>query len=277
MSVTLRMILIATSVLLFFIISCEDATEPEFVPQLTINGELRAGYPIDSIYVNWSSKITEPYDTDEQRVSNADVRINGLQLVEYSDHKGIYYYPDTTLKIQSGETYALEVRAGDEMVTSETTVPSPFNITPSNVADGDTVQYIPGVSFFSNSFFEIIWPGYGDSPIFRILSIAEVADDSNFIVDDRIEAEVFKGDPEDRENPGIWWVADTYVRVNWMFFNWTGWHNIVVSAMDSNYYNYRNGVLFGEQNGQNFNQVVQGGLGLFFSSASDTLRIYLVE
>jgi hypothetical protein len=267
----------ATVVLLFSAISCEDATEPEFVPQLTINGELRAGYPIDSIYVNWSSKITEPYNTDEQRVSNADVRINGLQLAEYPDHKGIYYYPDTSLKIQSGESYALEVQVGNEQVYSETTVPSPFYITPSNVTEGDTVQYIPGVSFFSNSFFDIIWPGYRDSPIFRILSIADVAADSNFIVDDRIEAEVFKGDPEDRENPGIWWVADTYVRVNWMFFNWTGWHNIVVSAMDSNYYNYRNGVLFGEQNGQNFNQVVQGGLGLFFSSASDTLRIYLVE
>ena len=210
MSVTLKTILITAMVLLLSLMSCDEVTEPEFVPQLTINGELRAGYPIDSIYVNWSSKITEPYDTDEQRVSNADVRINGLQLLEYPDHKGIYYYPDTSLIIQSGESYALEVRVGDEQAYSETTVPSPFFITPSNVANGDTVQYIPGVSFFSNSFFDIIWPGYRDSPIFRILSIADVAADSNFIVDDRIEAEVFKGDPEDRENPGIWWVKGAW-------------------------------------------------------------------
>ena len=74
-----------------------------------------------------------------------------------------------------------------------------------------------------------------------------------------------------------WWVADTYARINWMFFNWTGWHQMIVSAMDSNYYEYRNGILFGEQGEQSFNQVVQGGLGLFCSSASDTLRIYLVE
>ena len=140
MSVTFKMILIAAMVMLLSLMSCDEVTEPEFVPQLTINGELRAGYPIDSIYVNWSSKITEPYDTDEQRVSNADVRINGLQLTEYPDHKGIYYYPDTSLLVRSGETYALEVRAGNEQVYSETTVPAPFLITPSNVTDGDTVQ-----------------------------------------------------------------------------------------------------------------------------------------
>jgi hypothetical protein len=262
---------------LFVISSCEDATEPEFIPQLTVNGELRAGYPIDSIYVNWSAKITERYDTDAQKVSNADVRINGLQLSEYSNDKGIYYYPDSSFLVQSGTTYVLEIQTGEHQVYSETTVPQPFRITPLGVMNGDTVQYIPGTSWFSNSFFDITWPGYSQSPIYRILSIADVAADLNFIIDNRTEAEVFKGKPEDRDNPGIWWVADTYVRINWMFFNWTGWHNVVVSAMDSNYYNYRNGILFGEQNGQNFNPVVQGGLGLFFSSASDTLRIYLVE
>jgi hypothetical protein len=270
-------IIIMIMITLWLIPGCEDATEPEFIPQLTVNGELRAGFPIDSVYLNWSSKITERYDTDAQRISNADVRINGLQLVEYPDHKGIYYYPDTTLLIQSGVTYALEVRVDDYEAYSETTVPQPFLITPLGVVNGDTVQYVPGTTFFSPSFFDISWPGYAHSPIYRLLSIADVAADSNFIVDERTEAEVFKGSPEDRENPGIWWVADTYARVNWMFFNWTGWHNLVVSAVDSNYYNYRRGILFGEQNGQNFNPVIQGGLGLFFSSASDTLRIYLIE
>ncbi len=75
----------------------------------------------------------------------------------------------------------------------------------------------------------------------------------------------------------MWWVADQYVRINWMYFNWTGWHRIIVSAMDENYYTYRKGILFGEQNGQNFNEVVKGGLGLFCSSASDTLRIYVTQ
>jgi len=272
-----RLIIFALLFTLLVLSGCEDSTEPEFIPQLTVNGELRAGFPIDSIYLNWSAKITERYDTDAQRISNADVRINGVLLREYTNRKGVYYHPDTTLLVQSGATYALEIQVGDYQAYSETTVPQPFQITPLGVSNGDTVQYVPGTSWFSSSFFDLSWPGYAHSPIYRILSIANVATDANFIVDNRTEAEVFKGDPEDRENPGIWWVADTYARINWMFFNWTGWHDVVVSAADSNYYFYRNGLLFGEQNGQNFNPVVQGALGLFFSSASDTLRIFLVE
>jgi hypothetical protein len=242
-----------------------------------VNGELKAGLPIDSISLTWSAGINERYNTPAQQVSNADVRINGISLWEYPDLRGLYFIPDTNFLVQSGETYRLEININDHQVYSETTVPAFFQMTPLEVSSGDTVQYIPGTSWFSEEFFNIVWPGYSGGPIYRILSLAEQANAQNFIQDDRPEAEVFKGEVEDRINPGIWWVADQFVRVNWMFFNWTGWHQIVVSAMDSNYYEYRNGILFGEQGGQNFNQIVVGGLGLFCSSASDTLRIYLVE
>jgi len=256
---------------------CENTTEYEFIPQLTVNGELRAGFPIDSISITWSVDIAEWYDTQQERVSNADVRINGMSLVEDVNLKGMYYYPDTSYLVQSGETYSLEIDADGEHVYSETTVPEPFQFIALEVSQGDTVQYVPGTSWFSEEFFNLVWPGYSGSQIYRVMSLAEVASPENFIEDDRDEAEVFKGEVEDRLNPGIWWVADNYARINWMFFNWTGWHQMVVSAMDSNYYVYRNGILFGEQGAQSFNQVVEGGLGLFCSSASDTLRIYLVE
>ena len=264
-------------ILFMGIMGCENTTDYNYEPQLTVNGELKAGFPIDSISLTWSARIDEPYNTQEQLVSDADVRINGLLLEEYPDYKGFYYYPDSNYRVQSGQTYRLEIYSGDEHLFSETTVPATFQMSPLGVSDGDTVQYLPGVSWFSDEFFNIVWTGYSGSLIYRILSIAEEERPENFIQDDRPEAEVFKGEVEDRVNPGIWWVADEYVRVNWMFFNWTGWHQIVVSAMDSNYYNYRNGILFGEQGGQNFNQIVEGGLGLFSSSASDTLRIFLVE
>lgn len=264
-------------VMTLLIYGCENTSEYNYEPQLTVNGELKAGFPIDSISLTWSAGVNERYDTPGQLVSDADIRINGLSLQEYPDYKGYYYYPDTTYRVQSGQTYRLEVYLGDKHLFSETTVPAPFQMTPLGISEGDTVQYVPGLSWFSDEFFNIVWPGYSGSLIYRILSIAEEERPENFIEDDRPEADVFKGEVEDRINPGIWWVADEYVRVNWMFFNWTGWHQIVVSAMDSNYYEYRNGILFGEQGGQNFNQIVEGGLGLFSSSASDTLRIFLIE
>ena len=268
---------ISMSILLSGLISCENPTEYNFIPQLTLNAELKAGYPIDSVFVSWSADITEQYDTDAQKVSGAEVTINGVNLLEYPAAKGIYYYPDTSFRVQSGETYQIKIRSGSDSISSITTVPPTFQFTTIEVTNGDTVKYVPGTSFFSDEFFNITWPQYLNSRIYRIISSADHASDDNFIEDGRPEAEVFKGEKEDRKNPTLWWVADEYVRINWMFFNWTGWHSIIVSAMDDNYYQYRNGILFGEQSGQNFNEVVEGGLGLFCSSASDTLRIYLVE
>jgi len=113
--------------------------------------------------------------------------------------------------------------------------------------------------------------------VYRIISDADTASDITYIEDDRDEANVFKGDKEDRTNPAIWWSGDDFIRVNWMFFNYTGWHNVVVSAMDENYYEYRSGLNFNQFNGQNFNQVIKNGYGIFSSSASDTIRIYVVE
>ncbi len=263
--------------LLIVMTGCENPGQYQHSPVLTVNAELRLGKPIDSVFVSWSADITARYDTDDQRVSQADVRINGISLVEYPDRKGVYFYPDPAMVVQSGETYYLEVHAGSQSVSSESQVPSLFQFTPLGVAEGDTVRYVPGTSWFSEEFFTLTWPGYENSKIYRVISIADSATAGNFIRDDRNEAKVFKGEPEDRLNPGMWWVADDYARINWMYFNWTGWHSVVVSAMDDNYYDYRNGILFGEQSGQNFNNVVKGGYGLFCASASDTLRIYLVQ
>jgi len=263
--------------LYIFMMGCENPNQYEFEPELVLNGQLNAGQPIDSIYVSLSADILAKYSTFNQRVTGAEVMINGVQLNEYNNLPGVYYYPDRSYKVQSGETYRIEVKSGEKEVSSETTVPALFQFIAQTVTEGDTVQYVPGISFFSDAFFTLTWPGYNGSKIYRVISLADVANQNNFIEDDRPEADVFKGEEKDRINPAMWWVADEYARINWMFFNYTGWHSIIVSAMDDNYYDYRNGISFGEQSGQNFNSIVKGGYGLFASCASDTLRIYLVE
>lgn len=266
---------ILSGLLAVILVNCENPTAYQFHPQLTLNAELKAGFPIDSVFLSWSTAITERYDTEDKKVSGADLTINGIHLLEYSGARGVYYYPDRNYVVQEGMTYTIKVKAGNDSVSSVTTIPPRFRFAPLGVANGDTIQYVPGTSFFSDEFFTIVWPDYQSSRIYRIISLADSASETNFIDDDRPEAKIFKGKKEDRKNPGMWWVADQYVRINWMYFNWTGWHSIIVSAMDENYYYYRNGILFGEQDGQNFNEVVKGGLGLFCSSASDTLRIYV--
>ena len=242
-----------------------------------VNSQLVAGQPVDTVFVSWSADITAKYDTYQQHVQGADVQINGVHLRESKDMPGSYLYPDTAFRVESGTTYRLDVRKNSEHAFSETTVPPRFQFSVLGVSSGDTVKYIPGASWFSEGFFTLQWFGYTGSKIFRISSFAELATPDNFIEDERTEAKIFKGDAEDRENPSLWWIGDQFARINWMYFNWTGPQRIIVSAMDENYYQYRNGILFGEQTGQNFNDVIKNGYGLFASSANDTLDIFLVE
>jgi len=266
--------------LVLIFLSCESTNEPKFERKLVINGQLNAGNPIDSIFVSWTEDITERYD--DSWAEGAMVTINGVQLNEYSDFKGAFYYPDTTYRVQAGQIYSLEAVADGERVTSRTIVPQPFQFNPIGAQEGDTIQFIPGDSWVSEAFFTLEWPNYDDPnvQIYRVTSLADTATAENFIDDDRNIAEILKGKIEDRENPAIWWASNTfkYARINWMYFNWTGWHSIIVSAMDANYYNYKQGILFGEQRpGEQYNQIVQGGYGLFCSSASDTIRVFIVE
>ncbi|GAB4338705.1 MAG: hypothetical protein Kow0037_22920 [Calditrichia bacterium] len=260
---------------LFAIVGCENGTEFRFEPKLVINGELRAGHTIDSVFVSWSSDIRDRYDTFAQLVHNAEITLNGVALREYPNRWGVYFYPDRSYRVESGRQYKLVVRAGGETAEATTTVPAPFSFLPIGVNDGDTVQYIPGDSWFSDAFFLLDWSKSGERPIVRITCKALTPTPQNFIEDDRDEAIMFKGEKEDRVNPSIWWYGGTYARINWMYFNWRGWHTIVAAATDSNYYKYRQGLLMGVQNGQNFNNVVKNGYGLFYSSAADTLHIYL--
>lgn len=266
--------------LALILFGCENTTEPQFERKLVINAQLSAGHPIDSVFVSWTEDITERYDDSWAR--NATVTLNGVQLREYDDFEGAFYYPDTTYRVQPGETYFLEASAEGEQVSSRTTVPKPLSFNPIGVQDGDTVVFVPGDSWVSDAFFTLDWQHYDDPSveIYRIISLADTATAENYIDDDRSIADILKGEREDRDNPAVWWASNTtkYARINWMYFNYTGWHSIIVSAMDENYYKYREGILFGNQRpGEEFNQVVKGGYGLFCSAASDTIRVYVVE
>lgn len=276
-------ILYITFIGIILFLGCENTNEPKFEKKLVVNGQLNLGYPIDSvnsIIVSWTEDITKPYGNSP--VEGALVKINGVTLTEYHDYPGAYHYPNLSQRVQTGETYFLEVSTEGESVTSETTIPAPFEFNPIGIQDGDTVQFISGDSWVSDAFFTLEWPNYNDPnvQIYRVTSLADSATPENYINDDRNIANILKGEREDRKNPTIWWASNTfkYARINWMYFNWTGWHSIIVSAMDDNYYKYRQGILFNEQRpGEEFNQIVKGGYGLFCSSASDTIRVYIVE
>lgn len=262
--------------LVLFLMSCQGTLEPEFRPKLVINAEFKAGYPVDSVFVSWTADITKHYDPEAQRVRGATVLLNGIPLQEYADAPGVYYLADTNFVVQTGETYQLDVFAGDEHARALTTVPPSFQFTAVDVQEGDTVHYIPGDSWFSDAFFTLEWYDYNEANIYRVLVDADSATPENFIEDDRDIATQFKGEKENRVDPSIWWVNDQFARINWMYFNFTGWHNVIVSAMDDNYYRYHQGLPLFQVNGRNFNQVVENGYGLVTSSSSDTLRIYLV-
>jgi len=274
----LNVFLITVSVMT--ITNCDTSTEPSFEPKLVVNGQLNAGYSIDSIFVSMTEHITEIYGNSQ--VSAADVKINGIKLKEYWNEPGVYFLDDSTFTVQNGESYQLEVEAAGMRVTSTTKVPTPFQFLSPDIQDGDTVQFFPGDSWVSDAFFTLIWPNYVNPNvlIFRVLSWAEEAVEINRIEDDRTLTDILKGEDRYEQNPSIWWTSSDfpYARINWMYFNYRGWHTITVSAMDENYYLYRNGILFNEQRpGEQYNQVIEGGYGLFSSCSSDTIRLFIAE
>jgi hypothetical protein len=267
-------------VLVITITNCDTSTQPGFEPKLVVNGQLNAGYTIDSIFVSMTEDISEVYGNSQ--VSAANVIINGQKLEEYRNAPGVYFLDDSTYIIKSGETYQLEVEAAGMKVKSTTIVPSPFQFFSQDIQGGDTVQFIPGDSWVSDAFFTLSWPNYikPNVLIFRVLSLAEEALEKNRIEDDRTLTDILKGEDRYEQNPSIWWTSSDfpYARINWMYFNYRGWHIITVSAMDENYYLYRNGILFNDQRpGEQFNQVIEGGYGLFSSCSTDTIRVFVAE
>lgn len=117
----------------------------EFRETVYVEGFLRAGHTVDSVFVGTTMPIVEVYDRDVSAITEANVTIDvdgvSYALTPIAEKLGYYEAPD--LRVEGGKTYTLSVETGLGVVTAETTVPFPPTATGSSdvlTIGGETFQ-----------------------------------------------------------------------------------------------------------------------------------------
>ena len=119
-------------------------------------------------------------------------------------------------------------------------------------------------------FYDYNWNSVRDSTYINLIY------DTSFV--NRIWKGQYQRDMKNnpsRENPFVWSVETTPIRMSWLFFNYYGLQLITVQSTDKNYYNY----LKGDPIGNNIyilpGSNIDGGYGLFSSDTSVSFYVYL--
>ena len=120
---TLMVILIA---ILMSLAGCEKTEmSSEGDIKLVLNAYLYENEPVTSVRLSETLPFTSS-DTVFPLISDANISIQwqdqDFPLLS-SDSAGFYHSPDSNLRIISGEKYAIEIVHGEDVLTSETTVP----------------------------------------------------------------------------------------------------------------------------------------------------------
>jgi|GEM_PF-1214568 len=283
-------------------------------PQLVLTAFLRPGAAIDSVlltrtvppdqYYVWM--YTKPV-FDQYKVSGANAVITHAGKTYPLSPRGSGLYGDPNLIVQAGETYDIDVtfpqghEFADRHLTASTTVPSQMRLDPPEL---DPSQIARGVL----SVEELLFPKQlaapdkfgksGEVNPFR-LSWDRVANAAGYAIemsaDDTTGTELLRKrayedwKDDDYANPNArQFLAHTLymplpdsiqIEVFWLGFNYRGWQDVVVFACDAGLYDYWR-TLFGPGGGGGDADIgiiwnVKGGMGVFGSFSSDTVRTFI--
>lgn len=301
-----------------FLSGCGDIirmpSESAYNEKLVVNGLLIAGMPVDSIRINRTADITEPYDPVSSAVTGALVILehNGITdtLTEYTTRPGIYYHPDRSYFVEKGVTYRLTVSDSlHESVVAETTVPGEMSFNQFWDSDDqpirdipDTLTYIPAgedAQFLYPRLFSFSLSQPEDTPsppaMMRILNISLDASKETMITeDDSLKAFIFKWhglstEDEDLRKRIITKASQSFNSVNpdatymmsWTFYGFYGRQVLIVLSLDEAYYNYHKGNLEGPPRDPHYlpESNIVGGYGLFCSGATgpESTRYYYLK
>ncbi|MFT5369135.1 MAG: hypothetical protein ACI8V2_004109 [Candidatus Latescibacterota bacterium] len=106
----------------------------EFHEILYVEGFLRAGNPVDSVFVGSTMPLFDVYDRDASAILDAivSIEVDGTVHALTPVAGKLGYYQAPTLQIEAGKTYRLTVEAAQGIATAETTVPFPPSATGSS-------------------------------------------------------------------------------------------------------------------------------------------------
>ena len=255
-----------------FFMGCDGAIDSAYEEELVLSAYLFAGERLDSVILERTTPFGERIDDEAIAIDGAQITItsNGetFNLLPISGRKGRYYLPDHV--IEGGRTYSIDVRAGEHRLTSTTTVPMPISyiglndsLPPSRVLYLDTNNY---GEFIVNLNAGPMHPTHTQY-MMQVTSLDPF--DFNKIrnpppgppVDTSASSRYsfFRTSPEFRILPSL--------------IGYFGKNRIAIHALDSNWFDYHRMVFGSRGNYQPTLNHVSGGLGVFGSSARDTVTV----
>jgi hypothetical protein len=258
---------------------CSEPTYPsEYSNQIVVQGYLMANQPIDSIIVRRTARLEEYVSESSLAINGATVVIAGNGIVDtlkaMPGNTGFY----TSMRnpqniIKPKQTYTLFVRTlDDRTVTATTTVPDTFHII-GKKAFPRVLHYRKGPNDDPTKLYTIDWTSSNtfSDYITSVTSLDSLADQ---IQRDFRNNEDTERKPE-RTSYGFNYIDITHAEIPWFTFNYFGQHMLAILAIDKNYYDFirqRNG---GGTDIREIRYNVTGGLGVFGSTAMDSLVVTL--
>jgi len=263
-------------------VGCGDnSVNPQGGSQATLYIEsfLKAGGPVDSVFVGVTTPLSETVSRSESGVTGAAVtlEVDGTTsaLQALAGRPGYYFLP--TLRVASGKTYRLTVKAGERTAQAQTTVPSPPAVSASSaemkVGDNPITVTWKGASgsnygFLSTVAAQSLGPSIPLGTLFG----------GRFPGFSGIDTTGFAAQRDSLSIRDRWQYQQGHsTTLNWRQFSHYGTYVFRVYSIDRNYADF---LVSSRQDPQTLDEPrfhVSGGIGIFASMAADSVVFKVSE
>lgn len=279
----------------FFLVTCDLYRQDEFEPYYVVESYLVADRFLPQVRLSQTMPIDEEYTFSKAAVNNANVEVRLLDesgsvedSFNYSQQSAGVYYPRETHVVLPERRYELYISFDEnsDIIRSTTYVPGTFrsvNDVVDSIAYQDPRQVVIETtpSYYPNrqSYFifnvnvikpeeENLTPFYADLVRDQDESVSNFYKNSSGIINE----ENYERNPD----------GTLTLRLPWLAVAFYGQNYIVANAIDDNTYDFfrsqdvqGGGSVLPPGEFQNVIYHVDGGIGIFGSIASDTVRVFI--
>lgn len=278
---------------------CNFYAQDDYEQYYVVESYLIANRPLPHVRVSHTLPVEDKYSVEGSAVEDASVEIRLLddderiiEIYPYVYQKNGVYQPANPIEVQPQHVYELQVaiNGGDEEITSRTFVPGAFQAehqseTPDSVTYQSEEQIKINTSVSS-------YPGRQSYFIFTVNVIDPSLDRLTPFYEDQIDEDeedlpdlyVNSSGVINEQNYEVNTDSTLTLRVPWLAVAFYGDNYITVNAIDDNMYDFIRSQ--GVQGGgstlppgeiQNIVYNVEGGIGIFGSMASDTVKVFIKQ
>ena len=141
-----NLVLILSTLLLFYILGCENVKviSPDINNQeyIIVRAELKANLPFEGVTFTKSLPLDVNFDIKKAELKNVDayLRVNGIQIITLHYLQDGLYVPVSTFLIQPGATYELFAKYNNSSIYSITKIPQPPRIISASIMDNWSIE-----------------------------------------------------------------------------------------------------------------------------------------